>query len=186
MKQLKNADNVDIKNILRNSEKRYRIQEILKYVAGKKVLDLGCVQHSSNKATRADWLHGIISKYASYCLGVDLLEKEVKKLNELGYNIICADVEKMDLPEKDFDVIVAGELIEHLANPGLFLENCRNHLKDDGLLIITTPNPFCFIHFRRSILCIVPKNLTLNTLKQLMGYGRLTEKKVRYIVRHKR
>ena len=25
--------------------------------------------------------------------------------------------------------------------------------------------------------CIVPKNLTLNTFKQLMGYGRLTEKK---------
>ena len=35
-------------------------------------------------------------------------------------------------------------------------------------------------------MCIVPKNLTLNTFKQLMGYGRLTEKKVRYIVRHKR
>ncbi|RLI77968.1 hypothetical protein DRP05_08595, partial [Archaeoglobales archaeon] len=35
-------------------------------------------------------------------------------------------------------------------------------------------------------LCIVPKNLTLNTLKQLMGYGRLTERKIRYIVRHKR
>ena len=34
--------------------------------------------------------------------------------------------------------------------------------------------------------CIVPKNLTLNTFKQLMDYGRLTEKKVRYIVRHKR
>ncbi|WP_290596630.1 MULTISPECIES: hypothetical protein, partial [unclassified Archaeoglobus] len=33
--------------------------------------------------------------------------------------------------------------------------------------------------------CIVPKNLTLNTLKQLMGYGRLTERKIRYIVRHK-
>ena len=30
-------------------------------------------------------------------------------------------------------------------------------------------------------MCIVPKNLTLNTFKQLMGYGRLTEKKVRYI-----
>jgi len=28
------------------------------------------------------------------------------------------------------------------------------------------------------IYCIVPKNLTLNTLKQLMGYGRLAEGKV--------
>ena len=118
---------------LKNSEKRFRIKAIVPYVIGKKVLDLGCVQHSLEKATRDDWLHGILSQYAGCILGVDILEKEVEKIKKMGYNVVCADVEKMDLPEKDFDVIVAGELIEHLANPGLFLENCRKHLKDGGL-----------------------------------------------------
>ena len=34
--------------------------------------------------------------------------------------------------------------------------------------------------------CIVPKNLTLNTFKQPMGYGRLTEKKVHRATQEKR
>jgi 2-polyprenyl-3-methyl-5-hydroxy-6-metoxy-1,4-benzoquinol methylase len=41
-----------------------------------------------------------------------------------------------------FDVIFAGDLIEHLSNPGLFLHCCRKALKPDGILILTTPNTF--------------------------------------------
>ena len=74
-------------------------------------------------------------------MGVDILAKEVKLLNELGFNVVCADVEQMELGRK-FDVIIAGELIEHLDNPGLFLQRVKSHLEEDGLLILTTPNPF--------------------------------------------
>ena len=165
----------------------YRIREILKYVKGKKVLDLGCVQHSSEKANAEDWLHKILAKHASYILGVDILEDEVKKLRDMGYNVVAADVEKMDLPEKDFDVIVAGELIEHLSNPGLFLENCRKHLRDGGLLIITTPNPFCFLFVRKSIV----NNLKINpehvawydeiTLKQLLERYKFEPVEIKYL-----
>jgi predicted SAM-dependent methyltransferase len=43
---------------------------------------------------------------------------------------------------QSYDVIVAGEIIEHLENPGLFLRNMRRHLKPQGKLILSTPNPF--------------------------------------------
>ena len=33
-------------------------------------------------------------------------------------------------------------MIEHLSNPGLFLEGCRNIMSEDSILIITTPNVF--------------------------------------------
>lgn len=46
-----------------------------------------------------------------------------------------------------FDVIVAGELIEHIENVGVFLENVRTHLKPGGLLFLTTPNPTSFRFF---------------------------------------
>jgi 2-polyprenyl-3-methyl-5-hydroxy-6-metoxy-1,4-benzoquinol methylase len=39
-----------------------------------------------------------------------------------------------------FEVIVAGDVIEHMSNPGLFLDNCRRHLEPGGQLILTTPN----------------------------------------------
>ena len=37
---------------------------------------------------------------------------------------------------------VADDLVEHLSNPGLFLDRCREHLKQNGRLILTTPNTF--------------------------------------------
>ncbi|KXB06248.1 hypothetical protein AKJ53_00930 [candidate division MSBL1 archaeon SCGC-AAA382F02] len=31
-------------------------------------------------------------------------------------------------------------MIEHLSNPGKFLESAKKHLKKDGKLVLTTPN----------------------------------------------
>jgi len=39
------------------------------------------------------------------------------------------------------DVVIFLEVLEHLANPLLGLQNIANHLKKEGILILTTPNP---------------------------------------------
>ncbi len=39
-----------------------------------------------------------------------------------------------------FDVIIAGDVIEHVANQELFLRNIHNHLSDKGIFVLTTPN----------------------------------------------
>ncbi|WP_372987687.1 methyltransferase domain-containing protein [Marinobacter sp.] len=44
-----------------------------------------------------------------------------------------------------FDVIMAGELIEHLEDPISFLDECFKALKPGGRLILSTPNPNSFI-----------------------------------------
>ncbi len=41
---------------------------------------------------------------------------------------------------KQFDAIVAIEIIEHLENPYLFIRECAKLLKPNGLLFITSPN----------------------------------------------
>ena len=41
-----------------------------------------------------------------------------------------------------FDTIIGGELIEHLECPASFLRACHKILKDDGQLLLTTPNPY--------------------------------------------
>jgi SAM-dependent methyltransferase len=123
------------------------VQEfVAAYVGGKTVLDVGCVAHSAESATSELWLHGVIARSATYTLGVDILEEDVQKLQKLGYNIICGDVTTIELPDK-FDFVVAGELIEHVWNPGTFISNMARHLKDDGRLLITTPNCFFFLHY---------------------------------------
>jgi 2-polyprenyl-3-methyl-5-hydroxy-6-metoxy-1,4-benzoquinol methylase len=125
-----------------------RMDIIGKYVRGNAVMDLGCVDsRRARKGTverieyKANLLHKRIAAINPEVLGVDIDPQGVEALNSQGFKTMVADVETMNLG-RQFDAIVAGELIEHLENPGLFLRNMRKHLKEDGVIIISTPNPF--------------------------------------------
>ncbi len=113
---------------------------ILELADGNDVLDCGCVgdvADTLDEARRASHEH--VARRARYCLGIDLWREEIDKRKAMGYNVVHGNVETMSLG-RQFDVIVASDLIEHLANPGLFLERCRDHLRDGGLLCLVTPN----------------------------------------------
>ncbi len=118
-----------------------RFELIIKEVSGKDVLDVGCIDHNAMNELSHEWLHKIIVDNAKKVVGLDLEEEEAQKLQEKGYDIVIGNAEAINLNKK-FDVVVAGELIEHLSNPGKFLGNMKNHLRKDGVIIMTTPNPF--------------------------------------------
>ncbi len=42
--------------------------------------------------------------------------------------------------DAEFDVVFAGEVIEHLLDTAAFLKECRRVLRPDGVLVLTTPN----------------------------------------------
>jgi 2-polyprenyl-3-methyl-5-hydroxy-6-metoxy-1,4-benzoquinol methylase len=48
-------------------------------------------------------------------VGVDIQKEDVERLRKLGYEVVWGDVTTINLGKK-FDVIVAGELIEHLPD----------------------------------------------------------------------
>ncbi len=108
-----------------------------------RVLDVGCAAHTADAVHRHDWLHRHLVRHAREVVGVDILPEEVERLVAMGFNVRTADAERMRLGER-FDVVVAGEIIEHLANPGLFLETVREHLLPSGRLILTTPNAWAY------------------------------------------
>lgn len=128
-----------------------RVQDLIAgLVRGKRVLDVGCVDHNAEIAATDTWLHSHVARTAAYALGIDILEREIERLRQRGYNVICGDAARLELAER-FDVITAGEILEHLDNPGQFLQNMRRHLKDDGILVLTTPNVFFGLHFLESL-----------------------------------
>jgi SAM-dependent methyltransferase len=47
----------------------------------------------------------------------------------------------------DFDVIIAGEIIEHLNDPGQFLRGIRRLMTPTTDLVITTVNAYCGMRF---------------------------------------
>jgi 2-polyprenyl-3-methyl-5-hydroxy-6-metoxy-1,4-benzoquinol methylase len=127
---------------------RDRFEIIRDFVSRGDVLDLGCVDARPQRHTaeqRIDYkvnlLHKRIAEINPSVLGIDIDPDGVRILNEQGFRVQVGDVETMDL-QRHFDTIVAGEIIEHLENPGLFLRNMRRHLKPTGTLIVSTPNPF--------------------------------------------
>jgi len=119
----------------------HKISFVLSYVEGKRVLDLGCVQHNPDNSNSKYWLHKAIKKHAEYVVGIDLYEEGVTDLKSKGYNITVGDAEDFKLSEL-FDVVVAGDIIEHLSNPGKMIECAKLHVKKGGFLLISTPNPW--------------------------------------------
>lgn len=142
--------------------KKYNKSELFKIIypliKDKNVLDVGCIEHTSNaKIKNIFWVHNFLNDNSNV-LGIDILEDDVKVLCDEGYNMEVANAETFEL-DKKFDVIFAGELIEHLSNPGLFLRQSRKHLKRNGYFVLTTPNTF---YLPRLLGCI--KNIEDNPI----------------------
>ena len=157
---------------------------ILEYCSGKNVLHLGCADWPFTETRLEDgtWLHSKLSVVADACVGVDLDHDAVLALREKHgiKNIIEGNAERLDdLEVGKFDIVVAGEIIEHLNNPGLFLESAKKVLKPGGTLLITTTNAYCLRRFVRIPFgseSIHPdhtyyfSHVTLETLTKRFGY----------------
>jgi hypothetical protein len=106
-----------------------REKTILEHCTGKRVLEFGA----------SGPLHEALTKVASALLGVD---------RERADGVIAFDLDDVSqdgLPVlPDPDVIVCGEILEHLSNPGWFLTRLRRQYR--GILtIVTVPNAFSAI-----------------------------------------
>lgn len=116
---------------------------IRKYVRGKDVLDVGASElvGTINRNKMDRWPHNIIREIANSVCGLDKNHEQVLALRDSGFDVREGDAEDFDLGTS-YDVIFAGEVIEHLSNPGGFLRCVRKHLRPEGILLITTPNRF--------------------------------------------
>ena len=98
------------------------------------ILDVGCGN---------GWLSRARVNSGTQVVSMDISLTNVKKAlenkphpNHLG---LVADVFNLPIAENSFDCIVASEIMEHLINPKLFIEQLLLPLKKGGRLLITTP-----------------------------------------------
>lgn len=124
------------------STKSTRFRQLQKYYKDKDILDIGCAVGYKKE----DWMHRNIKSIAKSIHGLDLDSKSVDEINQLGFDVHQGDAQNFNINRK-FNLVHAGELIEHLDNPGGFLESVRKHLTDDGVLLMTTPNALRISNF---------------------------------------
>ena len=116
-----------------SEEKR---SQLFKKWAGKnkKVLDMGC---RDGILTRH-----FIEKNEVTGLDIDQLALEACK-NNLNIKTIWADFSlQIPIPTSSFDVVIAGEVIEHLPYPEITISEVSRILKPQGLFIGSVPNSY--------------------------------------------
>jgi len=123
----------------------YRIPYIVMNAHNKCVLDLGCYDETAlfKKETK-NWLHKAIFEVAGVVLGIDNSLKIPQEgiLTSNKSRIVQADVcdiDKSILAEYEFDLIVAGELIEHLPHVLDFFRQIKENFSGKQF-ICSTPN----------------------------------------------
>lgn len=107
-----------------DDERRYKFTE--KMVENKRVLDFGC--GAGGYLIRAN-------KIASQVIGVELEENIRQQLNQEGIATV-ASIDGLD----QFDVITLFHVLEHLTEPVGYINKFKEHLVDDGTLLVEVPN----------------------------------------------
>lgn len=110
-----------------------------RFVKNKDVLDLSCGIGYGSKH---------LAKFAKKVVGadvdkelIDYCKSNIKKKN-VEFVLIDADGKVNKSLIKKFDVVVSLETVEHAKDYKLFLKNLKSYLKDNGTIILSTPNNF--------------------------------------------
>lgn len=156
------------------SSKTPRFNQLKPFFEGKDILDIGCAVGYKKE----DWMHKHIKSVSKSIYGIDLDQKSIEAIKQMGYSVEYGDAQQFEL-EKKFNLIHAGELIEHLDNFAGFLTSVGKHLTDDGLLLLTTPNGLRISNFFYAATGGLKVNYqhtcwfceyTMKTLLERMGY----------------
>lgn len=124
------------------------------YAKGKVVLHGGCVDSGlfEERKTSKILLHDLLGESAKKLVGVDVDKKGIEEMINLGYkDVYYGDLEHWDYPEK-FDLIVLGEIIEHVDNCGAFLQSVTKYCNPSTEVIFTTPNNYYFLYWIYTLL----------------------------------
>ncbi|MGI8927780.1 MAG: class I SAM-dependent methyltransferase [Tepidiformaceae bacterium] len=118
--------------ILRTSHRRLARLEVLRPRRGR-LLDIGCAfGFFLQAANRRGWeVEGIdLSSHAVDYARRDLGDDAVR----------CGQLESAGYEPASFDLITLWDVVEHFTDPREKLAYCRELLRDDGLLVLSTPD----------------------------------------------
>lgn len=127
-----------------------RIAYLCSLATGKRVLDVGVVDHTLRDPSDPSWLHGRLRRVAARCVGVDVLGPEVSRLRAQGFDVRFHDLTRGPL-EENFDLIVLGEVLEHVESPLALLRSAAVMLDHGGSVVVTAPNPWYVATILRSV-----------------------------------
>lgn len=137
---------------------------VLSRLAGKSVLHVGPTDSpcSVERAKQGRLLHAKLQGRCKELIGLDLDRKSIDELSaHCGItDILYGNAEQCDqiFGPARFDTIIAGDVIEHMNNVGLFFQAAHRALISGGELLVTVPNAFAIKRMLGAILLRQERN----------------------------
>jgi 2-polyprenyl-3-methyl-5-hydroxy-6-metoxy-1,4-benzoquinol methylase len=126
---------------------------------GKKLLDIGC---------GVGTIGLMLQKRGFDYVGIDISEVGVKRASEKGLRVFVSDVDGdgLQFPDSSFDVVWAGDVLEHVFDPIGMLSHISRILKPDGCLLLTAPNDFSLAS--RTHIFLTGRSVQSNTYRTVL------------------
>lgn len=145
--------------------------DVINYVNEEKrelsVLDIGC--------GLGYFLSGLNNNFKKYGIESSKFATDFVKKKFTEINILNGDYKNIKDFNKKFDIIMFYHVIEHLKNPPEAIKYINEYLKEDGLLILGTPNVESFVaklfgknyrHYTYDHPCLYGEKSLKNLLKE--------------------
>jgi 2-polyprenyl-3-methyl-5-hydroxy-6-metoxy-1,4-benzoquinol methylase len=116
------------------------LSEVRKKKIGSEILDLGC----GDGRSVAIW--NVFGKATGIDLSVNAVSNAKKSFP--GIQFYSGDAVNTNFDSNSFDIIVSQEVLEHIEVQENYISECTRLLRDDGYLILTTPNKYYFDRVR--------------------------------------
>jgi len=130
---IKGTEENDVTKEMKIATFQLRLNLIRQFVTTGKILDVGCATGYFLEAAKTNGFDPYGVEFSEYSATI-----AKKKLGDK--NVFCGTLEQCDFENKFFEVIAMSDLIEHVRIPAQTLSKAATLLKDDGVIMIMTPD----------------------------------------------
>jgi 2-polyprenyl-3-methyl-5-hydroxy-6-metoxy-1,4-benzoquinol methylase len=117
--------------------------------SGSRILEVGCAQ--------GDFVGRALKEKKADSYGIELNPAAVDAARQLGNPVEIRKLEELVSQQAgNFDFVCSFHVLEHVANPGKFIQDCIDLLKIDGQLILCVPNNHSFIRLEKNLILNQP------------------------------
>ena len=127
---------------------------------GEKILDFGCGWGNISLTLQKKGFEVIGLDYSR--VAIEICKESARSLDLDETRFICLDVTETQFEDNSIDVIYCADLVEHLY-PGIYLgliKEAHRILKENGKLIIYTPNPSHILEFLKRYNIVLKKDVS--------------------------
>jgi 2-polyprenyl-3-methyl-5-hydroxy-6-metoxy-1,4-benzoquinol methylase len=114
---------------------RYDILNLLQTGRHSSILELGCGEGATGRAI-------LEAGKAGRYVGIELDVASARMAKQVLSEVLVGDVARMDLSSQQakYDVLIMGEVIEHLPEPWTIVDSLVKCVKIGGLVLASSPN----------------------------------------------